>query len=630
MTYIDIVKGKSQIECLKKGTAYHYYIKDNGDEPFEFQSQKSPKELSIGTEIGKSVKRRFEALPKNEYDKLDIDKEFRNLLSRLDSDLKHQKQEQEKEANAKIDALEEEYIEYYTLFENKRKAKGLTPLQYIIRVFEGCGVGAEIEMFKALCGYLQTFMGLKGTNVIGVGSQSSGKTHCIEKPLGCIPEEYVHCGTFTRASFFDMYDGKDLTGHIFYLGDLGGAYDDNNTIESRDVLKQLSTDGYVSKTKMADEEGSIKQEVFGKPSIVYTTVSEEMINEQERSRSLILTPPEVDQKKLMLFDSFMEAPGEQYELKEEIVEDLNCIKGYIWWLRKNIKHAELFNPFMFCVRRYLSNMQDFNRKIKEFNMLLKITCILTEAYSLSHTIYCDYDCEDDEDFEIVTTLYLPNKQDVIDALTLFEGSTGLLPSEIALTKAILKKYDSYPEMDIDLDRIHILDENSTYEDIVKYHATISNDGAVQTNTENDITSISDYSTAIMDDEGHECYCFFTIDDLRKGNTNQKWYRDVKDDLSNKLHKLHSFGILISIGKTSSGRNVYGIAEDVDSKVNNINPVFGKEDIDFAMKTFHKLYPSLSDEFDVFVNKQKQLRIKHTNFEIKGNHLYELIWNIMGV
>ena len=105
---------------------------------------------------------------------------------------------------------------------------------------------------------------------------------------------------------------------------------------------------------------------------------------------------------------------------------------------------------------------------------------------------------------------------------------------------------------------------------------------------------------------------------------------MKDDLSNKLHKLHSFGILISIGKTSSGRNVYGIAEDVDSKVNNINPVFGKEDIDFAMKTFHKLYPSLSDEFDVFVNKQKQLRIKHTNFEIKGNHLYELIWNIMGV
>ena len=630
MTYIDIVKDSAQIECLKKGNNYHYYIKDNDDAPFEFQSTKSPKELSITTEIGKSIKKRFEALPKKEYDKLDIDKEFRNLLSKLHADLKHQQKEIEREAAAKLDDLEEEYIEYYTLFETKRKAKGLTPLQYIIRVFEGCGVGAEIEMFKALCGYLQTFMGLKGTNVIGVGSQSSGKTHCIEKPLECIPEDYVHKGTFTKASFFSMYSGQDLTGHIFYLGDLGGVYDDTNTIESRDVLKQLSSEGYVSRTLVEDEDGATKQEVFGKPSIVYTTVSEEIINEQEKSRSLILTPPEVDQNKLMLFDSFMEAPGEQYELKEEIIEDLNCIKGFVWWLGKNIKHVEIFNPFMFCARRYLSNMQDFNRKIKEFNMLLKITCILNESYSLTHNIYCDYDCEDDDDFEVTTTLYLPSKQDVIDALTLFEGSTGLLPSEISLTKAILKKYDEYPEIDIDLEKVYVLDENSTYEDIVKYHATVSQEGAVQTSTENDITFISDYSTGILDDEGNSIYCFFTIDDLRKGNTNQKWYRDVKDDLSNKLHKLHNFGILISIGKTSAGRNVYGIAEDVDSKVNNINPVFGKADIDMAMKTFHKLYPSLSEDFDVFVNKQKQLRVKHTNFEIKSNHLYELLWNIMGV
>lgn len=630
MTYIDIVKDSSQIECLKKGNNYHYYIKDKGDEPFEFQSTKSPKELSITTEIGKSIKKRFEALPKNEYDKLDIDKEFRNLLSKLHADLKHQQKEIEREAAAKLDDLEEEYIEYYTLFETKRKAKGLTPLQYIIRVFEGCGVGAEIEMFKALCGYLQTFMGLKGTNVIGVGSQSSGKTHCIEKPLICIPEDYVHKGTFTRASFFNMYDGEDLTGHIFYLGDLGGAYDDNNTIESRDILKQLSTDGYISRSLVDDEEGTIKQEVFGKPSIVYTTVSEDMINEQERSRSLILTPPEVDQNKLMLFDSFMESPGEMYELKEEFIEDLNCIKGFVWWLGKNITHVEIFNPFMFCVRRYLSDMQDFNRKIKEFNMLLKITCILNESYSLTHDIYCDYDCEDDDDFEVTTTLYLPSKQDVIDALTLFEGSTGLLPSEISLTKAILKKYDEYPEIDIDLEKVYMLDENSTYEDIVKYHATVSEEGAVQTSTENDVTVISDYSTGLMDDDGNPIYCFFTIDDLRKGNTNQKWYRDVKDDLSNKLHKLHNFGILISIGKTSAGRNVYGIAEHVANKVNDINPVFGKADIDTAMKTFHKLYPSLSKEFDIFVNKQKQLRMKHTNFEIKSNHLYELLWNIISV
>ena len=626
MTYIDIVEGYAQIECVKKGNKYHYFIKDGEDAPFEFQTLKSPTELSKSTEIGRSIKKRFEDnLTKNQLLKIDIDKELRNLLSRLDSDLKHQQRELEREANAKLDSLKEEYIDYYSLFETKRKKLGLTPLQFIIRVFEGCGVGVEIEMFKALCGYLQTFMGLKGTNVIGVGSQSSGKTHCIEKPLECIPEEYVHKGTFTRASFFSLYDGQDLTGHIFYLGDLGGIYDDNNTIESRDILKQLSTDGYVSRSLVDDEDGAVKQEVFGYPSIVYTTVSEEMINEQERSRSLILTPPEVDQSKLMLYDSFMESPGEQYELHDEIIEDLNCIKGFVWWVGNNISNVELFNPFMFCARRYLSNMQDFNRKIKEFNMLLKITCILNEAYYITHDIYADF--EDEDEFEVTTTLYLSSKQDVIDALTLFEGSTGLLPSEISLTKAILKKYSEYPEIDINVDEVYYLDENSTYEDLVKYHATVSEYGCVDTSEDDGGNKyISDYSTGIEDAEGNVCYCFFTIDDLRKGNANQKWYRDVKDDLSNKLHKLHSFGILISIGKTSAGRNVYGIAEDVDGKVNNINPVFGKEDIDLAMTTFHEAYPSLSSEFDGFVNKQKQLRVKNTNFEIKDKHLYDLLWN----
>ena len=128
-------------------------------------------------------------------------------------------------------------------------------------------------------------------------------------------------------------------------------------------------------------------------------------------------------------------------------------------------------------------------------------------------------------------------------------------------------------------------------------------------------------------EGNEnIYCFFTIDDIKHNSSNQRWYREVKDDLSNKLYKLWSFGILIKVGQNIAGRNVYGIGEDVNEKVNNINPVFAKKDIDAAMTIFHEKYPSLSSRFDEFVNNQKQLRIKKTNFEIKDNHLYDLQWN----
>lgn len=138
--------------------------------------------------------------------------------------------------------------------------------------------------------------------------------------------------------------------------------------------------------------------------------------------------------------------------------------------------------------------------------------------------------------------------------------------------------------------------------------------------------LTGYNDSMEDENGESIHCFFTIDDIKHSSSNQRWYREVKDELSNKLYKLWSFGILVRVGQNIAGRNVYGIGENVDEKVNNINPVFAKKDIDAAMTVFHEKYPGLSDEFDEFVNNQKQLRIKKTNFEIKDNHLYDLQWN----
>lgn len=633
MTYINILNEETQVQCTKQGKSYFYDIKEDGSEFNIGKHEKSPLELSRQTNIGKQIFQRIvDNLTPKQRKTEDTDKIFRLIMEELEKDVNIQVKEAEKAAKKEVEELEEEYEEHYARFVYNCKKHKFTPLQYIIRVYEGLGVDAQIEMFKVLNGYLQTFLGLKGTNVIGVGSQSSGKTHCLEKPLDCIPDEFVHRGTFTRAYFFDMYSGQDLTGHIFYLGDLGGVHDDENTIVSRDILKQLTTDGYIARGLKDDEDGGVKDIVTGFPAIAYTTVSEEIINEQERSRSIIIRPPDVDQRRLMVFDSFIESPGELWELQQTIDEDKFSITGFVWWLKKEIDNVELFNPFMFCVQKYLTNMQDFNRKIKEFNMLLKIICILNESYSLTHKIYCDFTQENLEDIEITTKIYIPSKQDVIDALTLFEGSTGLLPSEIALTKGLLKKYTEFPYTDIAEDNYE-LDENSTFEEIVQCNA-INEENAYTSTAVMDLKKDEDtgryyldgYDTGVSDKNGETIYCFFTIDDIKRNSSNQRWYREVKDDLSNKLYKLYSFGILVKMGQNIQGKNVYGIGKDVDNKVNNINPVFAKKDIDKAMTIFHEKYPNLSDDFDEFVNEQKQLRIKKTNFEIKGDHLYDLQWN----
>ena len=633
MTYINILNEETQVQCTKQGKSYFYDIKEDGSEFNIGKHEKSPLELSRQTNIGKQIFQRIvDNLTPKQRKTEDTDKIFRLIMEELEKDVNIQVKEAEKAAKKEVEELEEEYEEHYARFVYNCKKHKFTPLQYIIRVYEGLGVDAQIEMFKVLNGYLQTFLGLKGTNVIGVGSQSSGKTHCLEKPLDCIPDEFVHRGTFTRAYFFDMYSGQDLTGHIFYLGDLGGVHDDENTIVSRDILKQLTTDGYIARGLKDDEDGGVKDIVTGFPAIAYTTVSEEIINEQERSRSIIIRPPDVDQRRLMVFDSFIESPGELWELQQTIDEDKFSITGFVWWLKKEIDNVELFNPFMFCVQKYLTNMQDFNRKIKEFNMLLKIICILNESYSLTHKIYCDFTQENLEDIEITTKIYIPSKQDVIDALTLFEGSTGLLPSEIALTKGLLKKYTEFPYTDIAEDNYE-LDENSTFEEIVQCNA-INEENAYTSTAVMDLKKDEDtgryyldgYDTGVSDKNGETIYCFFTIDDIKRNSSNQRWYREVKDDLSNKLYKLYSFGILVKMGQNIQGKNVYGIGKDVDNKVNNINPVFAKKDIDKAMTIFHEKYPNLSDDFDEFVNEQKQLRIKKTNFEINGDHLYDLQWN----
>lgn len=633
MTYIDILNEETQVQCTKQGKSYFYDIKEDGSEFNIGKHEKSPLELSRQTNIGKQIFQRIvDNLTPKQRKTEDTDKIFRLIMEDLEKDVNIQIKEAEKAAKKEVEELEEEYEEHYARFVSNCEKHKFTPLQYIIRVYEGLGVDAQIEMFKVLNGYLQTFLGLKGTNVIGVGSQSSGKTHCLENPLDCIPDEFVHKGTFTRAYFFDMYSGQDLTGHIFYLGDLGGIHDDENTIVSRDILKQLTSDGYIARGLKDDEDGGVKDIVTGFPAIAYTTVSEEIINEQERSRSIIIRPPDVDQRRLMVFDSFHEAPGELWELQQTINEDKYSITGFVWWLKKEIDNVELFNPFMFCVQKYLTNMQDFNRKIKEFDKLLKIICILNESYSLTHKIYCDFTQENLEDIEITTKIYIPSKQDVIDALTLFEGSTGLLPSEIALTKGLLKKYKEFPYSEIAEDNYE-LDENSTFEEIVQCNA-INDENAYTSTAVMDLKKDEDtgkyyldgYDTGISDKNGETIYCFFTIDDIKRNSSNQRWYREVKDDLSNKLYKLYSFGILIKLGQNLQGKNVYGIGEDVDNKVNNINPVFAKKDIDNAMTIFHEKYPELADDFDKFVNEQKQLRIKKTNFEIKDNHLYDLQWN----
>ena len=86
-----------------------------------------------------------------------------------------------------------------------------------------------------------------------------------------IPDEYIIKGVHSEAYFFGKFNGMDLTHYIFYLGDLGGVKDDEDTIRTRDILKRLNTDGSAERGIRPD--GVPCEEIItGHPAIFYSTV----------------------------------------------------------------------------------------------------------------------------------------------------------------------------------------------------------------------------------------------------------------------------------------------------------------------------------------------------------------------
>lgn len=627
-----------KIGCSKDGNQYTYSFIDSDGE-FKKIHKKSPLEHTKNSEIGRKifeyVNREPVSATSEDERKSIYQRKFDKILQSLQDNLDNLHFEEEKLQREEAKHLQEGYEMSYEEFKYNCENYGYTPLQYLVRVFESYGVNSTLEIFKAYLGYLQTLIGLKGTNVIAIGNQASGKSHILENPLDCIPQEYVHRSRYTRASFFTEFAGRDLTHHIFYMGDLGGDNDDLQTIEFRDTLKPLSTDGHISRNYKEDGE-VVNETITGYPALAYTTVHEDMINEQEKSRSIIIMPPFIEQWLLMIYDSFNEAPASDFQLKLDIEKSKKQIQGFSWFLMKHFENTEMYNPYMFAVQEYLTNIDDFNRKIKEFNMLLKLVIVLNGGFCMTHDLY--YDSETEE--PVQTRLVVASKKDVVDALNLFEGSSGLLPTEVALLKGLLENYVCYNDV-MDLN-YNADDELSFEETVINYNRVDEDtrvgddDDDVDLHYEKEVTDKGDRYSIINWDNAYQYwnediddyeprYVWFTVSKIRQAFKNKAWYRNVNKILSEKLLKLHEYGMLIKVGKTREGANIYGLNYGIEELINNIEPNWNKSAINKGVQEFHRKYPSLTVEFDEFISKDRIKNIKYTDMEIRDGGLYDLPW-----
>ena len=135
---------------------------------------------------------------------------------------------------------------------------------------------------------------------------------------------------------------------------------------------------------------------------------------------------------------------------------------------------------------------------------------------------------------------------------------------------------------------------------------------------------------MVEEEDGFHYYFFSVSSIRRAYASQLWYRNIKESLSQKLRKLYENKYLIKLGKSTSNgnvENVYGLVPNLSDKIDNNIPVFGGERLKKGKEEFKRKYPSLYDEFDEFITKDRRKRCNNVDFEVNESTLYNVPWNI---
>ena len=494
-------------------------------------------------------------------------------------------------------SMGKKYPPLFQRFSKRCAELGFTPLEFITKVTDGLGVGLGVEVLRAFFGFLQTYLGYKGTNVIAVGSQASGKSHIIETALRFIPQERVHYGVKSVAYFFRKYNHMDLTGHIFYLMDLGGAKSDEETIRMRDLLKQLSTDGYIERGVVDNSNDNIAEEqwVKGYPCLAYTTAHEDIINEQEKSRSIIITPPFVDPNDLITFKAIMTNQGSYADEIRQVELDTESVQGLVHYLSLEKTEVDIFNVYLYDIVEYIGSIDDFNRKVDEFNSILKLSCTLNKAKVVYHREY-------GEDYPLI----LASKQDVRTALTIFDNNNNLLPNEVRLINGIFKEFDVY--------NVGNTKSTADYEETVKFNV-----GTLEGSKD------IDWLSENTDDKQY----FFTERYLKSEFGNRRWYSTNRNDIGQKIRKLYDNNYLICIGEDNKAP-VYAINGHLydGSKVNRIEPNFSQDNLQKGKDLLLKNYRGIEDELNEFIEENRKITKRSELFFetlMKSEPIYDLGW-----
>ena len=252
------------------------------------------------------------------------------------------------------------------------------PLLWIGSIIEWLTAGERNNILLCFLAYCSQVILKNPISVIALGEAGSGKSHIEEVAMSLIPEEFiVNEKNITQAALFRraeeseyFYDGK-----IVNYGDMGGSNDQDFMEESKNIMKELQSEGFVSKPVATKVDGAWETRelnLIGKPCLTYTTVPNYQFDEQELSRSILITPRVDNKREFNKRNRSLEFRGKSYYYMQKMVKESEKIQYMVYLLRDIMCDTDIINPYVDIINRFLENSEYYKRDFPKYNNLLKV------------------------------------------------------------------------------------------------------------------------------------------------------------------------------------------------------------------------------------------------------------------
>lgn len=362
------------VEPTNNDNKAKYIFKDEGNVISEYVKE-LPVNMSPSGGIAREIKKYLD--PENQYRKEKIDSNFDKIKQIL-----QQYYGSAKLLQTELNTIKQQEQEHHLKEQLQIAKESLEsldqPLIWIANIIEWLTAGERNNILLSFVAYAGQIILKNPISVIGLGEGSSGKSHIQEVALNLNPDEFkIYEKKITEAAMFRraeedpyFYDGK-----IVNYGDLGGNNDQDFVMESKNLLKELQSDAFLNKPlNVPDGEGGfIVKDITlkGRPCLTYTSVPGFQFDDQEKSRSIFVTPRMDNKVVYNKRQSMLEMKGKTYNRMKKYERQSKTIEYIVYHLREVLEDITIINPYISLIIDFLSESDYFKRDFDKYNGILK-------------------------------------------------------------------------------------------------------------------------------------------------------------------------------------------------------------------------------------------------------------------